>query len=211
MIIAHPDDELFFGWKLFNEDKWLIICMTNKNNKKRSNDFHKVCKLLKQDCIIFNYKDKWNNLGWNYQTQKDIKDVLISVLSKYQIDKIVTHNPDGEYGHYHHKIISKLVTQIVMEKLNPDLLYYFTFNINCYQSLTDTFIECLNIYFDNPTNILSVKGHMKLAEISHIIYCNKYNEHNEYNKEYDLSNYYPDNFLKSILITYDKYLNYIIK
>jgi LmbE family N-acetylglucosaminyl deacetylase len=39
---------------------------------------------------------------------------------------IVTHNPNGEYGHIHHKMISKLTTDIYNDKIDKDItLYYF--------------------------------------------------------------------------------------
>lgn len=38
-------------------------------------------------------------------------------------DKIVTHNPDGEYGHIHHKKVSKYVTMILKKKIRQISLY----------------------------------------------------------------------------------------
>ena len=39
--------------------------------------------------------------------------------------KIVTHNPDGEYGHIHHKKVSKYVTMILKKEDRTDQLVYF--------------------------------------------------------------------------------------
>lgn len=40
-------------------------------------------------------------------------------------DKIVTHNPDGEYGHIHHKKVSKYVTMILKKEDKTNQLVYF--------------------------------------------------------------------------------------
>ena len=39
--------------------------------------------------------------------QKDIE----TILSYKNWEQVVTHNPTGEYGKYHHQQISKLVTK----------------------------------------------------------------------------------------------------
>ena len=40
-------------------------------------------------------------------------------------NQIVTHNPDGEYGHIHHKKVSKYVTMILKKEDKTDQLVYF--------------------------------------------------------------------------------------
>ena len=44
------------------------------------------------------------------------------VLNFKDWQKVVTHNPDGEYGNQHHKMVSQSVTSLMNNKNN---LYYF--------------------------------------------------------------------------------------
>ena len=106
MIVAHPDDELIFGGaeliKYGNEYK--VVCLTNLNNKKRKVEFIKVMKELNvNDWEILDYPDKLDN-----SVKFDIKNIINS----RKWDKIVTHNPIGEYGHPQHKLIFDHVKNI---------------------------------------------------------------------------------------------------
>ena len=58
---------------------------------------------------------------WTYE-KDEINDELKHIIESRDWDLIVTHNPEGEYGHKHHKMISKMVTDNVIDK---DKLYYF--------------------------------------------------------------------------------------
>ena len=40
-------------------------------------------------------------------------------------EKIVTHNPNGEYGHEQHKQVNQVVTEICVDNNLQDKLYYF--------------------------------------------------------------------------------------
>ena len=41
MIVAHPDDETIWGGGHLLKDKYLVICLTNGNNKTREKEFVK--------------------------------------------------------------------------------------------------------------------------------------------------------------------------
>ena len=47
---------------------------------------------------------------------------LSKIINSRDWDLIVSHNPDGEYGHKHHKMVSEMVTNNVKDK---NKLYYF--------------------------------------------------------------------------------------
>ena len=204
MIIAHPDDELFFGWKeLFNNDNnWLIVCLTNKKNTERSAKFKKVINLLGKSYIMFDNTDIWNNLEWNNDVQNNIEKKMNKILNKNLcIEKIITHNPDGEYGHYHHKITSKIITNLLNKRNEINKLYYFYFDNNKYEKLSEKFHNYLKIYFEDPYNDDTILGHLKLSEICTIIQENNYKKESKYIKDF-----YPEWFLKTDLITFEKYL-----
>ena len=106
MIVAHPDDELIFGGAELIKygSEYKVICLTNKSNKIRSKEFKMVMeKLNVGSWEMFDYEDTL------YPTQQfDLEDILMS----RKWEKIVTHNPIGEYGHPQHKQVFDTVLNI---------------------------------------------------------------------------------------------------
>lgn len=126
MIVAHPDDETIWGGGHLLKDKYLVICLTNGNNKTREKEFNEVMNKTHNQGIILDYPDKTNNKRDDWKTSyKNIINDLKYLLSKKQFKTIVTHNPKGEYGHQHHKMISAIVTNIVKNLKQTDNLKYF--------------------------------------------------------------------------------------
>lgn len=126
MIVAHPDDETIWGGMHLIKDKYLVICLTNGNNKTRAQEFNDVIKQTDDLGIILDYPDKTNGKRDNWSnSQKNIKNDLNYLLQKQSFSKIVTHNPSGEYGHQHHKMTSSIVTDIAKTLNKTDCLYYF--------------------------------------------------------------------------------------
>lgn len=119
MIVAHPDDETLFGGAHLISDKYLVVCMTNAKSY-RSADFNKAMDISENERIMLSYPDTqetpngvfydedyfWN--GCQLAIQNDIN--LLLHYKKW--DTVVTHNPEGEYGHYHHKKINKYTTDL---------------------------------------------------------------------------------------------------
>ena len=126
MIVAHPDDETIWGGMHLIKDKYLVICLTNGDNKTRAKEFNDVIKQTKGTGIILDYPDKTNGKRDDWKnSQKNIKNDLNYLLQKQTFSKIVTHNPSGEYGHQHHKMTSSIVTNIAKELNKTNCLYYF--------------------------------------------------------------------------------------
>lgn len=205
MIIAHTDDELLWGWKdLLNGEDWTVLCVfqqynypgANEERNKRYTNFNKTSELFGFKKILLTYVDSPYNLEINYELQKDIKNNIKNIIC--DSEKIVTHNPDGEYGHYHHKIVSKLVTELVTDK---DKLYYFSFDKNSSLEFNDKYIECFNNYFSDSSTDKTVIGHKNLSKISNTI---KYIDY-KYNGELIQENY-PNEFLNCNIIKFNKYI-----
>ncbi|MCR8633014.1 PIG-L family deacetylase [Paenibacillus radicis (ex Xue et al. 2023)] len=116
MIVAHPDDETIFGGaQLILEKGWLIICVTNGDNKVRCREFKKVMKKIHAEFEIWNYKDEWDGDFDQHRLKPDLAELLARCSGS--IEKVVTHNLAGEYGHTQHIILSKLVQQLVDKNL----------------------------------------------------------------------------------------------
>lgn len=131
MIVAHPDDESLWGGGHLQEGKWLVVCLTNYSFLVRQNEFKSSMKMLGQKGIILDYPDlqktkegkNTKNL-WGDVKEGMAKDLRLLVNYK-NWEQIVTHNPDGEYGHIHHKKVNNAVTTVCNENKNINKLWYF--------------------------------------------------------------------------------------
>ncbi len=123
MIVAHPDDEILWGGMHLIEDDYLVVCITCGPNKIRVNEFISVMNATEDKYIMLGYPDKTNGERDNWDTSRaGITEDLKNIVELKDWNIIVTHNPQGEYGHQHHKMTNQITTQVVEDK---DKLYYF--------------------------------------------------------------------------------------
>lgn len=109
LFTAHPDDEfIFLGNRLIMEKDWLVVCMTNGDSRIRSKEFVNLMNELNLQYKILNFKDGLDE-KWNENNVKKIVNDII--LSKKHWHLVVTHNEEGEYGHFQHKQLNKIVTE----------------------------------------------------------------------------------------------------
>ena len=126
MIVAHPDDETIWGGSHLINGNYTVLCITNGNNKKRKKEFMKVMEKTHSKGIILSFPDKTKGKRDNWKScKKDIQREKKKEIDSKDWDKIVTHNPDGEYGHIHHKKVSKYVTMILKKEDKTNQLVYF--------------------------------------------------------------------------------------
>lgn len=126
MFVAHPDDETIWAGNHIRTHKYLIICLTNGDNQKRMKEFKAVMKKTGNPYMMLKYPDKTDGKrdNWNSSREAIAQDIK-TVLGYKNWNMIVTHNPKGEYGHIHHKMTSKLVTEESLHKKLQDRLMYF--------------------------------------------------------------------------------------
>lgn len=126
MIVAHPDDETLWGGAHLNQDDYLVVCITNSSNKIRSEEFSKSMKISNDQFLMLDYPDKVMGKRDNWKNvYNQIEDDIEKIVSLKKWKLIVTHNPDGEYGHIHHKMTSKIVTEVYSQEDRGYPLYYF--------------------------------------------------------------------------------------
>lgn len=123
MFIAHPDDETIWGGVHLLQEDYLVVCVTCGNNKTRVKEIQKTMDYSNDKLIMLGYPDKiWGKRSdWKYE-MKDIKKDIKKILKAKDWQLVVTHNPEGEYGHKHHKMTSNIVTEIYGKQ---ESLYYF--------------------------------------------------------------------------------------
>lgn len=123
LIVAHPDDDLLWGGAHLINDDYLVVCVTCGTNQIRTNEFVRMMHETNDKYIMLGYPDKTNGErdSWDNHRDNISKDLenIFALRDDWEI--IVTHNPDGEYGHQHHKMTSQLVTGVA----DNNVLYYF--------------------------------------------------------------------------------------
>ncbi len=126
MIVAHPDDETIWGGAHLLEGNYVVVCITNGNNSIRRREFENVMKETKSIGLMLNYPDKTRGKRDDWKAcQGRIQEDINRIIGKKKWNTIVTHNPDGEYGHIHHQMTSRIVTAVTKEQRDEDRLYYF--------------------------------------------------------------------------------------
>lgn len=123
MIVAHPDDDILWGGAHLIEDNFLVVCVTCGTNQIRVNEFVRLMNSVNDKYIMLGYPDKTKGERdtWDDHRENIAKDLEKIFALKDNWELIVTHNPDGEYGHQHHKMTNQLVTATAPN----DVLYYF--------------------------------------------------------------------------------------
>ena len=125
MIVAHPDDETLWGSEELLKNKYLVVCITCGTNKKREKEIEAALKISKDRLIVLDKPDKvrGKRSDWKHY-KKQIEYELKYVIKKKKWNTIVTHNPEGEYGHIHHKITNNIVTKVYNKEKNGKLKYF---------------------------------------------------------------------------------------
>ena len=122
MIVAHPDDEILWGGSRLIEDDYVVVCITCGKVPKRVKEFQSVMEKTGDKYIMLDYPDKVAGKRSDWKEYYD--DITKDIENIYKLkdwDEIVTHNPDGEYGHIHHVMTNKIVTDVVDKE---NLIYF---------------------------------------------------------------------------------------
>lgn len=123
MVLAHPDDELLFGWPvLFDQsiDKRLLICSSDEHNAERKwcarrrVALAEVCKLLDVPYECLSYSSDFYRLQVRPKNElRGFCEHVRGLLELFPHDFVFTHNPHGEYGHADHRMLFGLVAESV--------------------------------------------------------------------------------------------------
>lgn len=119
IIVAHPDDETIFAGNFIRHTNGCkVVCVTNGSNPVRSREFQTVMKKLGvEEYEIWDYADVWNG---DFDREK-LKEDISRVLLEHDFKMVITHNPEGEYGHTQHAALSETVSELRSENL-----FFFT-------------------------------------------------------------------------------------
>lgn len=173
MMVAHPDDETLWGGAHLLKDDYLVVCFSNKSNEAREKEFSKAMDFSNDKYIMLDYPDKILGKISDWSKIEEYLKADIKTLVEYKDwDCIVTHNKDGEYGHQHHKSVSKFTTEVCEKSKLTNKLKYFgkyytrkTINNNrgklipISKEALDKKVEMLSIY-KSQAFIKNSHGHM---------------------------------------------------
>lgn len=134
MVVAHPDDETFWGGiTLGSQDGWGVICLTNRSNRKRRRSLSAALRIYGVPSIHLSVPDR----GPDLPTMADLDEAANRIqepLLHPRIRQVLTHGPDGEYGHPLHIAVSGLATRLLGSSRE---LWYFNFDENVDWSIRD--------------------------------------------------------------------------
>jgi len=125
MIMAHPDDEVLFGWPILQGDEHEVALITLADNHEKYGSgpidaLKEVSKQNKIEIVPFHRLDtNFSRVSPRSPNPKDFTLPMVINQFQIQIDKFIhtwkpecvfTHNPMGEYGHGDHRFTFDLVT-----------------------------------------------------------------------------------------------------
>ena len=167
VIVAHPDDETLWAGKTIAEHpRTGVLCLTNRGNASRRRAFHGAIRALGAVGVILDVPDRRADLP----TAEDdllIVSALDFVLRPRRPFVLLTHGPEGEYGHPLHQRVSALVTDGAHSRGLE--LWYFDF-----APLAEPFpamtppekVEALEKYFPHGSDIAETdQDHVRLSAL----------------------------------------------
>lgn len=119
MVIAHPDDEIIFGWPILQDSgikKKILCCSSDLNNPERAWCKHRKMSLFEvgqktnSTTMCLDYNSEFYRFETRQETlSKMMRHVEMSIEAMKPFDYIFTHNYWGEYGHIDHIIINSVI------------------------------------------------------------------------------------------------------
>lgn len=126
MVVAHPDDETIWGGAHLLKGKYVVVCITNGNNRTRRKEFAAVMKQTDSIGLMLSFPDKTHGKRNNWEScREEIQQSIDTIVAQKDWATIATHNSKGEYGHIHHQMASAITTAAAKKADLTDHLYYF--------------------------------------------------------------------------------------
>lgn len=148
MIVAHPDDESLWGGDILvhasTTHSALVVCMTNGSNRIRCRRFKRAVALFGAEALILDFADRGDE-PWTHAEEEEMRAVIRPIINDSTVDQVVTHSPSGEYGHFAHRSVSRIVTDEISEQSR---LYYFSFDEQSDGELSSKKQKAFAIYFE---------------------------------------------------------------
>ena len=131
MIMAHPDDEVIFGWPVLQNDsfrKTVLFCSTDLNNPSRAWCAHRsecakrFLNSLSVDVVCLDYPSEFYKMDVRKGGLARFCDDVLASIDNLDFDVIFTHNPIGEYGHLDHILVHSVVSGLGVRTWTTDIV-----------------------------------------------------------------------------------------
>ncbi len=155
MITAHADDEVIFaGEKLVAEKgQWEIMCMVTPDDQSK----FRIPMLLESVSSYVDAKIElmdFPDTGFNSPVFGDMLTPIKLKVASQEWEEILTHGPEGEYGHPHHIQVHNNVVAACREYGYLDRLYVFDpIKHDKIDSLTEVKRKLFEATYDDETNL----------------------------------------------------------
>ena len=129
IIVAHPDDEIIWagGFVLQHRDwDWCVLALCRADDPDRAPKFRRVCELIGVDGAISDLDD--SNPLQPIDPHSEIGGRVLERLGGREWDLVLTHGPNGEYGHERHRQTHQVVAALVeCGELRTERLWTFAY------------------------------------------------------------------------------------
>jgi len=111
IIVAHPDDETLFASSELVHGNWHVLSVTGQNRDTK-HEFRRVMESLGLTYELWCLDDGWEGPWDNHDVTERLEEII-----GHGYDNVLTHNEQGEYGHFQHRMLHQIVNQIVDKNL----------------------------------------------------------------------------------------------
>jgi hypothetical protein len=114
MLIAHPDDEVIFGFPVLQNAKKIICCSSDLNNperqwcRNRKLALEEIGQKVGAEVICLDYNSEFYRLPTRNGSLMRLANDILSLLEPEEV--LFTHNPWGEYGHLDHVLVHQVAS-----------------------------------------------------------------------------------------------------
>jgi LmbE family N-acetylglucosaminyl deacetylase len=122
MVVAHPDDEVLFGWPVLcsSDNSVSLLVLTDNHVKYGQGPTDAVFEVAAANDVKWSHVLRFDTNVYRLPTRnatptlRQVTDAMcgeiMAAVSLWRPDAIFTHNPMGEYGHGDHRLAFNLVT-----------------------------------------------------------------------------------------------------
>lgn len=116
-ILAHPDDEVLWGWPVMQDEgtERHLLLVSDNHNGYCDRARNACCDIWPNQRRVLHNASGFYRLRFRYAVltlpmiTQVIEVQIDRVITQVQPDYVFTHNPIGEYGHGDHRLLFELV------------------------------------------------------------------------------------------------------
>jgi len=131
LLLAHPDDEVIFGWAVLKGAKRIICCSNDLNNperawcKDRNKALLEIGNLVGAEVVCLDNNSEFYRLptrnGDLNSFVNNVMNVVNMIVGDYHDNLIFTHNSWGEYGHLDHILVNQIAHLTKYDLITSDI------------------------------------------------------------------------------------------